>query len=245
MKKYRLFSLLCLLVIGTSSFSQENRISFTVSVSPDSILMDNYFEVLFSLENADGKNFTAPDFIESFDVMSGPNYANSISMLNGEKSQIMTVTYFLQPRDVGVYYIAPASIEANGEILETNPLEIFVHPNPDGVRKAPPMNNGIFDLNFDDAFDQDSLFGEWFQGFDRQIFPFGFGELPDSLGRGNQLGDFNEFFKFFNEAIDEDEFNRMLEQMQQQLKGFDFDFPEPPAPENDIAPKKKRKTTRI
>ncbi|MCB0579645.1 MAG: BatD family protein [Phaeodactylibacter sp.] len=126
---------------------------FKVEVSSDSILLGNRFKVSFSLESAGGDNFRPPLF-EGFDVVSGPNYASSISMVNGKVSQSVTYTYYLRPRDVGNYYIEPASIAVGEDVLETTPVPVTVVPNPDGVIQEQPeerIEMPGFDWNF----------GEW------------------------------------------------------------------------------------
>lgn len=141
---------------------QEKAVKFTVKVSTDSVLMGNYFEVKFILENANGQNFEAPVF-EQFDVVSGPNFSTSYSMVNGNVTQSMTVTYFLEPKDVGSFYVLPASVEAEGKVLETAPLEVLVSPNPDGIQQNPPRRQDEFHFRFGDPFD----------------FNFDFPELPE------------------------------------------------------------------
>lgn len=149
MKKEILCSIFIFLGI-TAAFSQERPAKFTVSVSTDSILMDNYFEVKFTLENANGKNFEAPNFDEHFNVVSGPNFSTSMSMMNGDVTQSMTITYYLEPREIGSYYILPASVEVNEKILETAPLEVLIVPNPDGIKQSPKKNGNMesFQFNF-------------------------------------------------------------------------------------------------
>ena len=249
MKKYAFANFLFFLAFLATSSGQEKPIKFEVSVSSDSILMDNYFEVKFTVENADGKNFEAPDFTENFNVVSGPNFASSVSMLNGEMTQRMTITYYLQPRDIGAYYIQPASVHAGGKILETAPVEVFVHPNPDGIQQAPPMNNGEFHMQFGNPFGEGSPFDEWFNGFDGQMMPFNFGEFFNGFEEGNTPQDFSELLKQFDLEMTKEEMDKMLQQLQEQMPQFDFAFPEPPAekqsPEKETGPKKKRKTTRI
>lgn len=143
-------------------FSQEKPVKFTVSVSADSILMDNYFEVKFMLENADGKNFEAPDFSEHFNVVSGPNFSTSMSIVNGEISQSMTITYFLEPKNIGLFYILPASVQAGSKVLETSPLEVLVVPNPDGIKQSPPRNKmDSFKFNFGNPFNMDFMFPDF------------------------------------------------------------------------------------
>ncbi|MEZ4956065.1 MAG: BatD family protein [Saprospiraceae bacterium] len=245
MKKPIFFSILFSLMFLTSSFGQEKPVTFTVSLSTDSILMDNYFEVKFTVENADGKNFEAPDFSENFEVVSGPNFSSSVSMLNGEVTQSMYITYYLRPKDIGAYYILPASVQANGQILETAPLEVFVHPNPDGIQQDPPMNNGDFHIQFADPFGQGSPFEELFKGFDGQAMPFGFDELFKGFDEQVSPENFNEMLKQFNMDMSQEEMDEMLKQLQEQMQQFDFSFPPPPSDDQQTIPQKKRKTTRI
>ncbi len=133
----------CFLVFTTTMLGQTEK--FTVEVSNDSILLGNTIEVSFIIENADGRTFTNPNF-EGFDIISGPNSSSSFSMINGETTRSFTYSYFLQPKDVGTYYIEPASIEVDGKFLETKPVELLVVPNPDGIIQKPNRKN---EFNFD------------------------------------------------------------------------------------------------
>ena len=135
MKRIALLVAACFLLAGSPLVAQENA-RFSVEVSSDSILMGNYFKVVFTLENANGEQFEAPLF-QGFDVVSGPSFSSSISVINGQKSQKVSYTYYLQAREIGNYYIEPASIAAGGKILETLPVEVIVVPNPDGIIQKP------------------------------------------------------------------------------------------------------------
>ena len=132
MKKLELFVFALVLSLGLQA--QDAR--FTVEISTDSILMGNYFEVKFTLENASGNNFSAPDFMD-FNIIGGPNTSSSMSFMNGEMTQSISYTYYLEPKDIGSYYIQPASIETGGDILETIPMEVMVVPNPEGLKQMP------------------------------------------------------------------------------------------------------------
>lgn len=127
-------SLILLLFLSINLFAQD--IKFEVSVSTDSVLMDNYFELSFQLENVSGNNFSAPTF-EDFDVVGGPNQSMMTSYVNGAMSQSLSYTYYLKPKDIGNYFIGPASIETEDGVLETQPIEILVVPNPDGIIQQP------------------------------------------------------------------------------------------------------------
>ncbi len=142
-------------LLPLAGFAQDKPAKFTVTVSADSILMGNYFEVKFSLENAGGKDFEAPDFGEHFKVVSGPTHSTSMSIVNGELTQSATITYYLEPKDPGVFYILPASINTGDTILETDPLEVMVVPNPDGIEQRPPGQAEGFQFNWSNPFDFD------------------------------------------------------------------------------------------
>lgn len=130
------------IALSVSVLSAQKDATFQVEVSSDSILMGNYFKVTFSLESAGGDNFQPPLF-EGFDVVSGPNYSSSFSMANGKVAQSVSYTFYLRPRDVGNYYIEPASIAVGEEVLETIPVAVTVVPNPDGVIQEPEEKRGL------------------------------------------------------------------------------------------------------
>ncbi len=146
-------------LFAPNTWGQEKPVKFTVEVSTDSVLLGNYFEVKFILENANGQNFEAPAF-EQFDVVSGPNFSTSYSMVNGEVTQSMTVTYYLEPKDIGSFYILPASVETDEKVLETTPLEVFVAPNPDGIQQNQPRRQNDFQFRLGDPFNLDWSFPE-------------------------------------------------------------------------------------
>lgn len=219
MKKHW-FLFVSLLFGSLLSFAQTTT-KFTVSVSTDSILMGNTFQVTFSLDNAQGTNFQAPDLSLSFDVVSGPNMSSSMQMINGQMSQSVRYTYHLRPRETGLLYIEPASIETPEHYLETTPLEVLVVPNPDGIQQSlqprgQPFGNFNFGMPGPNRFDQLPSMEElmkqmeqFFQGSPLQMTPDSLffqmpfdGNLlqmhPDSLWK--QMPE--EWKKLFPEGLD-------------------------------------------
>lgn len=120
--------------IGLFATAQDAK--FSVTVNSDSVLLGNYLKVSFLLENANGNDFSPPTF-ENFTVVSGPNTSSSLSIVNGVVSQSVSYTYYIEPSDIGSYYITPASIATDEKVLETQPIEIQVFPNPDGIIQRP------------------------------------------------------------------------------------------------------------
>lgn len=148
MKKVLYFILSMVWAVGLLSAQEGPR--FTVELSSDSILLGNYFKAVFTLENANGQAFEPPHF-QGFDIVSGPNVASSFSMANGRTSQRISYAYYLQPRDIGNYYIEPASIAVGEQVLETLPVPVTVAPNPDGIIQAPQEERGqSFQWGWDD-----------------------------------------------------------------------------------------------
>lgn len=169
-------------LLFTLSFLRAQDATFEVSVSNDSILMGNRFAVTYTLQNGQGEDFYVPDFT-GFLLVGGPNVSTQMNIMNGQVKQSIQHTYFLEPLEVGEYYLAPASVKVNGEYLETPPLPLNVYPNPDGIIQpfAPsaPGNNpfgsdffGSDLLNQDDFFNSDVWGDDFFQQFFRNT-PFG------------------------------------------------------------------------
>jgi len=129
--------LTCFLSLGVFAIVSGQDAQFSIAVSNDSILLGNHFEVTFTMENTNGRNFQTPDF-KGFQIVGGPSQSSQMSIINGEMTQKKSWTYYLEPSDIGNYYIEPASIETDDGILETAPIEVLVVPNPDGVIQKSP-----------------------------------------------------------------------------------------------------------
>lgn len=124
---------LFLILIMVDLQAQNN--SIMVEVSPETVLMDNEFEVSFTIENADIKSFEAPAF-KDFDLLGGPMASSMMQIINGEVTSKQTYTYILSPKNPGKFYIEPAFAELkNGVTLETQAIEIMVKSNPDGIKQ--------------------------------------------------------------------------------------------------------------
>lgn len=129
-------------------FAWTQEAKFTIDVSIDSLLLGNATKVSFTLEGAKGSNFTPPDF-SGFQIVAGPSQSSSISMINGVVNQQLSYIYYLSAEEIGNFYIAPASIETEEGILETEPVSIIVVPNPDNIQqkgKTPARERGFFDF---------------------------------------------------------------------------------------------------
>jgi hypothetical protein len=118
---------------------QETAKSFEIQVSTDTILLGNFFEVRFLVQNAKGE-FDPPAF-EHFEVVGGPNQSSSMSIVNGVSSQSSSFSYFLKPKTTGLLSIEPSYWEAQDTTMETHPLDIVCLPNPNGIVEESRISN--------------------------------------------------------------------------------------------------------
>lgn len=113
------FLLFCGAAIG------QGAVSFTAETDTKEVVEGSVFEIYFTLKNATGQNFKAPNF-KGFDVLSGPNHSMSTTIINGQVSSKTTLTYSLRAKKTGRYTIRPATISAGSKTLSTNPVQVSV-----------------------------------------------------------------------------------------------------------------------
>jgi hypothetical protein len=119
MEKYLFF----LFFTPLSILAQKNA-QFTMTVSGDTVGMNGNVEVVFTLENAQGRRFNFPKF-KGF-VAQGPSTSMMTSITNGEMKQTQSYTFYLTPQELGAIEIGEATVEVNGETLKTEPKSIVV-----------------------------------------------------------------------------------------------------------------------
>ncbi len=115
----------CLLVCWGFTVSIAQTITFEAYADARQVVRNGYFNVSFTLTNADGANFKAPSF-RDFVVAGGPNRSMSTTLVNGVMSREISYSYTLRPRKTGKFTIESAIIQANGKEMRTPPLVIEV-----------------------------------------------------------------------------------------------------------------------
>ncbi len=106
-------------------FGGTGKPRFEANCDARQVVLGSYFEVSFTLHDARGDDFRPPSFSE-FKVLGGPNNSVSQTIINGQRSSTYTYSYTLQPKKLGTYTIGGATIAANGQTLQTQPLSIEV-----------------------------------------------------------------------------------------------------------------------
>lgn len=100
------------------------QIQFETKLSKSRLGINERLRVDFEM-NQDGDNFNPPDF-QGFRVVGGPNQAISNSWINGKRSYSKTYSYFLSPQSRGKFTIGQATIEIEGQLYKTSPVEVEV-----------------------------------------------------------------------------------------------------------------------
>ncbi len=107
------------------TLSAQNEVSFEAFVDAKKIVADSYFEVSFTLKNAEGDQFRPPSF-RDFIVVAGPSRSMRRSIINGQRSMEMGFSYTLQPRKTGRFTIGSASITVDGKNYKSEPVTLEV-----------------------------------------------------------------------------------------------------------------------
>jgi len=121
-----------------------SQIKFEAEVSKNNLGVNENLRVDFKM-NKDGDNFNPPSF-DGFSVVGGPNQSVSNSWINGVRSFSKTYSYFLSPLKKGKYTIGQASIEIDGDIYKTMPIQVKV---TEAVQSSVSPNNPVSYLNDD------------------------------------------------------------------------------------------------
>lgn len=150
-----------LLLFGWSAMliAQED-ITFTASLSSDTVNLEQPFEITFTISGKEAQNFEQPDF-QGFEVVYGPNQSTQMSVVNGSMSQKRSYSFGLQALDVGTHVISPASITVNGTVIKTDFIKVVADENYIPKRRKRGRDN------FFDQFQLDFSFPDM-EGFPRR-----------------------------------------------------------------------------
>ena len=144
MKSRVFFIVLISLLTITRLTSQEESVNFEALVSKKSLGLNENLRVDFKM-NKDGDNFNPPSF-DGFRVVGGPNQSVSNMFVNGKRTFSKTYSYFLSPLEKGLINIGQATIEINGKIFKTLPVEVNVSESVE-ISKDPNDPNYIVNEN--------------------------------------------------------------------------------------------------
>jgi len=104
---------------------------FSAFVSKQKVPLGEVFQVTFELKDVQGSTPAFPDFSD-FQVRGGPNFQRSVQMINGQVSQSVSYTFYLQGTRTGTFTIGSASTAVDGKTLRTEPVKVDIIPARSG-----------------------------------------------------------------------------------------------------------------
>lgn len=128
-RKYFIASFFTLII--SFSFAQ---VKFSASANSKTIGKNDYLQVQFTIENAANVEDITPPSFKSFAVVSGPNQQSSVSNINGNVKQSLSVGFILQPLATGKIIIGAATARADGKAYHSNPMSVLVTNAPSSSR---------------------------------------------------------------------------------------------------------------
>ncbi|MBW6533594.1 MAG: BatD family protein [Mariniphaga sp.] len=125
----KLLTYICLFFIVASASAEITRFEMS---APNAVEMGQQFRLTFTLNDRGSNLQLPPGLTSNFDVLMGPSTGQSTSIrtINGQTTTEVTYsyTYILRAKSEGEFEIRPATIEADGKVMESNPLKIQVVP---------------------------------------------------------------------------------------------------------------------
>lgn len=143
MKRIEHISLLFSLLFTTLLFAQRPELS--VKLSKNKLGVNQRVRVEFSINKQGADNFEPPEF-KNFRIIAGPSQSVSQSWINGKVKFSQSYTYILQPTRKGELIIGPASIQLNGDTINSKMMKLVVVDAVD-IPKDPNDPNYIAQQN--------------------------------------------------------------------------------------------------
>ncbi|MGB0861589.1 MAG: BatD family protein [Saprospiraceae bacterium] len=139
---------------------QAQDISVKAQLYKDTVGSEEYIKISFVVQNAQNVDFTAPAFKDFAEATSSGTSTN-VSFINGQMTQSMSYNYILTHFGKGTYVIEPAIIEVEGEVYQSDILEVTVvevAKTPDPMSEMDKMrsrfNMDMFNIDLEDLFNQ-------------------------------------------------------------------------------------------
>ncbi len=102
------------------------QVKFSASANNKTIGKNDYLQVQFTVDNAANVESIVPPPFKNFAVVSGPNHQSSMSNINGNIKQSLSIGFVLQPLATGNFIIGSATAKADGKEYKSNSLGIQV-----------------------------------------------------------------------------------------------------------------------
>ncbi len=124
MKRYLVLTMLVTLTLHTWA-----AITFRASAPRQAVEVNEPFRIAYTINTKEAKNFKAPA-ISGFNLIAGPytSHMQNVSIMNGKRTEEVTVTYTLtyMATSAGTFTVPPATIEAEGNTVRSNSVQVQV-----------------------------------------------------------------------------------------------------------------------
>lgn len=128
----------------------------TAAVSKNKVAVGEAFQIQFTFNGA-GSGMKLPN-LNDFDVYQGPFQSSSTSITNGNITQSTSVTYVIAAKREGKFNIGPATINSNGNVIQSNSLVVeVVKGSPNSGSQSGSNNNQGQDVTPGTANNNDNV----------------------------------------------------------------------------------------
>ena len=116
------------------------QIKFSASLTPTEIGKDEYTQLKLMVENANEVQQIVPPNLRDFNIISGPNQENGMTMINGVVKKYIALSFILKPKATGSFTIMPAKAKADAGDYTSNPVKLKVTTQATGNNAANNFN---------------------------------------------------------------------------------------------------------
>lgn len=117
-----MYKKIIIIILTWCSVLQIEAQNFVAQVSKNKVAVGEVFQIAFTLNGASG-SIAYPN-LKDFDIYSGPNQSQSISMVNGNMSQSTTISLFIAAKKEGKFTIGSAVATVGSQKYDTKPIVI-------------------------------------------------------------------------------------------------------------------------
>jgi hypothetical protein len=130
-------------ILWTPSIVRGQDTQVTVSVSSDTVGVQDQFQLTVTVSGKDSGDAENPRFtrLQGFKIVQGPNISSQFQWINGRSSSNKRFIYILIPEKEGQFTIEPVEVLIGNKIYKTQPLQVRVTSAPQNPPpKQPPAN---------------------------------------------------------------------------------------------------------
>jgi len=141
--KQKHFSIILLFLSVLLLFSQSNFLfsqdkKVVMETSATELFESDIFELTVSIENFDFNNISVspPAFEKYFSLIRGPSQSHSTSIINGKRTESITLSYQFATKKIGKFTIEPFTVTEKSKPYKSNKLKLKVIKEGTGKKNS-------------------------------------------------------------------------------------------------------------